>query len=152
MSNLLNLSRNRIVVPILSMLLCWSLSAAAQNSIITGNVTDANDGEPLIGATIVASGSTGGGAVTDLDGNFKISVPQDAKNLIISYVGYVSQHVAITGSNLVIKMHSDQKSLNEVVVIGYGTARRSDLTGSVSTVRAKDFNKGMVSSPEQLIT
>lgn len=151
MSNLLNLSRNRIVVPILSMLLCWSLSAAAQNSIITGNVTDANDGEPLIGATIVASGSTGGGAVTDLDGNFKISVPQDAKNLIISYVGYVSQHVAITGSNLVIKMHSDQKSLNEVVVIGYGTARRSDLTGSVSTVRAKDFNKGMVSSPEQLI-
>ena len=151
MSNLLNLSRNRIVVPILSMLLCWSLSAAAQNSIITGNVTDANDGEPLIGATIVASGSTGGGAVTDLDGNFKISLPQDAKNLIISYVGYVSQHVAITGSNLVMKMHSDQKSLNEVVVIGYGTARRSDLTGSVSTVRAKDFNKGMVSSPEQLI-
>ena len=151
MSNLLNLSRNRIVVPILSMLLCWSLSAAAQNSIITGNVTDANDGEPLIGATIVASGSTGGGAVTDLDGNFKISVPQDTKNLTVSYVGYVSQQVVVTGSNLVIKMHSDQKSLNEVVVIGYGIARRSDLTGSVSTVRAKDFNKGMVSSPEQLI-
>jgi iron complex outermembrane receptor protein len=151
MSNLLNLSRNRIIVPILGILLCWSLSAAAQNRAITGNITDANDGEPLIGATIVLPGSTNGGAVTDLDGNFKISVPQDAKNLIISYVGYVSQHVAITGSNLVIKMHSDQKSLNEVVVIGYGTARRSDLTGSVSTVRAKDFNKGMVSSPEQLI-
>jgi iron complex outermembrane receptor protein len=79
MSNLLNLSRNRIIVPILGILLCWSLSAAAQNRAITGNITDANDGEPLIGATIVLPGSTNGGAVTDLDGNFKISVPQDAK-------------------------------------------------------------------------
>ncbi len=151
MSNLLNLSRIRIVIFIMGVLLSMSLSAAAQNRTITGNVTDASDGEPLIGATVMLPGNTTGGAVTDLDGNFKIIIPQSTKTLTVSYVGYVSQHVTITGNTIAIKMHSDQKSLNEVVVIGYGTARRSDLTGSVSTVQSKDFNKGMVSSPEQLI-
>ena len=147
MSNLLNLSRIRIVIFIMGVLLSMSLSAAAQNRTIIGIVTDASDGEPLIGATVMLPGNTTGGAVTDLDGNFKIIIPQSTKTLTVSYVGYVSQHVTITGNTIAIKMHSDQKSLNEVVVIGYGTARRSDLTGSVSTVQSKDFNKGMVSSP-----
>lgn len=150
MSNFKNLSRTRVLLPLLALLLSFSLSAAAQNKTITGNVTDADDGEPLIGATVSLPGGTAG-AVTDFDGNFKMSVPQNARQLTISYVGYVSQTVAISGSNLSVKMKADQKSLNEVVVIGYGTARRSDLTGSVSTVQAKDFNKGVVSSPEQLI-
>lgn len=91
-----------------------------------------------------------GGAVTDLDGNFKLQVSPSAKKVKISYIGYVDQIVAIS-DNMKVKMESDSQTLTDVVVIGYGTARKSDLTGSVATVNSKDFNKGLVSSPEQLI-
>lgn len=135
---------------LLGMLFFFSLSAVAQNRTIKGTVRDASDGSPLIGATVTAKGIKGGG-ITDLDGNFTISIPDNTKSLSVSYVGYVTKEVPVTSSVMDIQLQPDQKSLNEVVVIGYGTTRKSDLTGSVSTVQSKDFNKGLVSSPEQLI-
>ena len=132
------------------MLMVLTLAAWAQNKTVTGTVTDAQNGEPLIGATVTVTGGTGG-AVTDFDGNFKIVVPTSAKQLTVSYVGYVTQQVAIQGTPLEVRLEPDQKVISEVVVIGYGTARKSDLTGSVVTIKSDDFNKGQISSAEQLI-
>ena len=132
------------------MLMVLTLAAWAQNKTVTGTVTDAQNGEPLIGATVTVTGGTGG-AVTDFDGNFRILVPASAKQLTISYVGYVTQQVTIQGAPLEIRLEPDQKVISEVVVIGYGTARKSDLTGSVATIKSDDFNKGQISSAEQLI-
>ena len=149
-TNLKNLSRTRFLQPLVALLTIFSLSAAAQNKTVTGTVTDAADGEPLIGAT-VSTGRNGAGAVTDFNGNFRISVPEGTRRLTFSYVGYTSKTVAIAGTRLDVKLESDQRSLGEVVVIGYGVQRKSDLTGSVSSVSGKDFNQGVVNSPEQLI-
>lgn len=117
---------------------------------ITGHVTD-DMNEPLIGASILVVGTTNG-VITDLDGNFVIQVRQGTVKLKISYVGYETQTVTIPANGIVnIKMNSDSQILSDVVVIGYGTTRKSDLTGSVSNVSSKDFNAGLISSPEQLI-
>lgn len=91
-----------------------------------------------------------GGTVTDFDGNFVLQVSSSAKKIKVSYIGYIDKILAIS-ENMKVNLESDSKALADVVVIGYGTARKSDLTGSVATVKAKDFNKGLVSSPEQLI-
>ena len=90
------------------------------------------------------------GTVTDFDGNFVLQVSSSAKKIKVSYIGYIDKILAIS-ENMKVNLESDSKALADVVVIGYGTARKSDLTGSVATVKAKDFNKGLVSSPEQLI-
>lgn len=106
---------------------------------------------PLIGASILVVG-TSTGVITDLDGNFNIIVPSGATALQISYVGYETVTVPVPSGNTVnVKMKSDAQMLSDVVVIGYGTQRKSDLTGSVSNVSSKDFNSGLISSPEQLI-
>ena len=117
---------------------------------ITGHVID-DTNEPLIGASILVVG-TSTGVITDLDGNFTIIVPLGATALQISYVGYETVTVPVPGGNTVnVQMKSDAQMLSDVVVIGYGTTRKSDLTGSVSNVSSKDFNSGLISSPEQLI-
>lgn len=118
---------------------------------ITGQVTDETK-EALIGASVVAKGTVIG-TITDFDGNYALSVPTNATELIFSYVGYESKTVAIPkGSNVLnVQMKSDAQMLSDVVVIGYGTTRKSDLTGSVSNVSSEDFNSGLISSPEQLI-
>lgn len=118
---------------------------------ITGQVTDETK-EALIGASVVAKGTVIG-TITDFDGNYALSVPSNATELIFSYVGYESKNVAIPkGSNVLnVQMKSDAQMLSDVVVIGYGTTRKSDLTGSVSNVSSEDFNSGLISSPEQLI-
>lgn len=137
-------------------LLCIALFAitgplsAQDGRRVTGHVID-DLNEPLIGASILVVG-TGTGVITDLDGNFSILVPPGATTLQISYVGYETITVAIPAGNVVnVKMQSDAQMLSDVVVIGYGTQRKSDLTGSVSNVSSKDFNAGLISSPEQLI-
>lgn len=137
-------------------LLCIALFAitgplsAQDGRRVTGHVID-DLNEPLIGASILVVG-TGNGVITDLDGNFSIIVPPGATTLQISYVGYETITVAIPAGNVVsVKMQSDAQMLSDVVVIGYGTQRKSDLTGSVSNVSSKDFNAGLISSPEQLI-
>ena len=121
----------------------------AQTRTIKGEVTDAQNGEALIGATVMVEGEKGG-TVTDFDGNFSLQVSSSAKKIKVSYIGYIDKVLSIS-DNMKVKLESDSKALADVVVIGYGTARKSDLTGSVATVKSKDFNKGLVSSPEQLI-
>ena len=137
-------------------LLCIALSAitsplsAQDGRKVTGHIVD-DTNEPLIGASILVVG-TSTGVITDLDGNFSIVVPSGATTLQISYVGYETMIVPIPDNNTVnVKMKSDSQVLSDVVVIGYGTTRKSDLTGSVSNVSSKDFNSGLISSPEQLI-
>ena len=125
------------------------LQLMAQTRTIIGEVTDAQNGEALIGATVMVEGEKGG-TVTDFDGNFSLQVSSSAKKIKVSYIGYIDKVLSIS-DNMKVKLESDSKALADVVVIGYGTARKSDLTGSVATVKSKDFNKGLVSSPEQLI-
>ena len=125
------------------------LQLMAQTRTIKGEVTDAQNGEALIGATVMVEGEKGG-TVTDFDGNFSLQVSSSAKKIKVSYIGYIDKVLSIS-DNMKVKLESDSKALADVVVIGYGTARKSDLTGSVATVKSKDFNKGLVSSPEQLI-
>ena len=117
---------------------------------ITGNITDAANNEPLIGATIVIEGTTIG-AVTDFDGAFEIQVPAAATALVFSYVGYEDQTLKIgTENNMQIALNSGEL-LNEIIVIGYGTVKREDATGAVQAVGTDQFNRGSVSSPQELI-
>ncbi|MEN9883464.1 MAG: hypothetical protein RLZZ420_681, partial [Bacteroidota bacterium] len=126
------------------------LSASAQNRTVTGKISDSNAGTPLNGATVTAKG-TSKSVVTDASGNFSIEVPSAVNQLVVSFSGYATQDVAITGSMLNINMVIASATLGDVVVIGYGTTRKKDLTGSVATIGSKDFVKGALTTPEQLI-
>ncbi len=134
---------------LVALLVIGCLQLMAQTRTIKGEVTDVQNGEALIGATVMVEGEKGG-TVTDFDGNFSLQVSSSAKKIKVSYIGYIDKVLPIS-DNMKVKLESDSKALADVVVIGYGTARKSDLTGSVATVKSKDFNKGLVSSPEQLI-
>ncbi len=119
-------------------------AAMAQND-VTGVITD-ETGEPLIGVTVVEAG-TQNAAVTDIDGRYKLNVKNGAK-LNVSYIGY--EPVTINaGQNVVLK--EDNKTLNEVVVVGYGTMRRKDVTSSITTVKAEDLNKGVFTDPASML-
>ncbi len=142
-----NLAKRSLLL--VALLVIGSLQLMAQTRTIKGEVTDAQNGEALIGATVMVEGEKGG-TVTDFDGNFSLQVSSSAKKIKVSYIGYIDKVLSIS-DNMKVKLESDSKALADVVVIGYGTARKSDLTGSVATVKSKDFNKGLVSSPEQLI-
>lgn len=142
-----NLAKRSLLLVALFVIGCLQLMA--QTRTIKGEVTDAQNGEALIGATVMVEGEKGG-TVTDFDGNFCLQVSSSAKKIKVSYIGYIDKVLSIS-DNMKVKLESDSKALADVVVIGYGTARKSDLTGSVATVKSKDFNKGLVSSPEQLI-
>lgn len=133
-----------------------AFSASAQNGSVSGKVIDEKS-QPVSYATVQLKG-TAFGANTDDDGAFTISnVPAGAYSLEISYVGYANyeQSITVTAGSVAtanVQLKTDYLSLNEVVVVGYGTKQVKDLTGSVTSVSAKDFDKGNVSSPEQLIT
>ena len=113
----------------------------AQNQTVKGTVLD-ETGEPIIGATIKVAGQTAGGTVTDLDGNYEISVPADAK-ITVTYIGYLTQTVKPGG---VIHMAEDHQSLDEVVVVGYGTQKMKNVTGAVEAISAKDIQDLSVGS------
>ena len=147
MNAIQNLAKRSLLLVALFVIGCLQLMA--QTRTIKGEVTDAQNGEALIGATVMVEGEKGG-TVTDFDGNFSLQVSSSAKKIKVSYIGYIDKVLSIS-DNMKVKLESDSKALADVVVIGYGTARKSDLTGSVATVKSKDFNKGLVSSPEQLI-
>ncbi len=140
---------------IVKLWLCLLLFAApaisfAQTRTVTGKVVDSKDGAPLAEATVSVVGKqiyVKSGA----DGSFTLSVPADARQLKISYVGFVDQTLNITTGPMEIRLGGSSESLSEVVVVGYGTARRKDLTGAVASVREKDFNKGVFTAPDQLI-
>lgn len=134
-------------------LLVFPLHVLAQDRVISGKITNIKDGIPVAGASIVPKGKTQG-TTTNLDGDFTLSVSADVTILVISSVGYQSQEVNITGRNsITIALEPGSGTdLNEVVVIGYGTRRKGDLTGAVTSINAEDFNKGPQITPEQLIS
>lgn len=131
--------------------LCTSTVSLAQEKIITGKITDSKDGAPVIGASIVPKGSTKGTS-SGTDGTFRLNVAESVTILVVSSVGYTTQEFNIAGTLLAnVSLEANNAALNEIVVIGYGTVRKKDLTGAVASVRAKDFNQGMQTSPDQLI-
>ena len=131
--------------------LLFSQSGYAQDKVITGKVTDAKDGSALAGVTVSAKG-TKEATQTIADGSFRISVSPSVNTLIFTSVGYATQEVSIAGKTSVeVSLVITNVLINEVVVTGYGTSRRKDLTGSIATITAKDFVKGPIVSPEQLI-
>src|SRR5688500_3202827 len=128
-----------------------SFSLLAQDRVVTGKVTDSKDGSPVIGASVQPKGSTTGTS-TSSDGSFRISVPSGINTLVVSSAEFVTQEINITDKTTVdISLAASAAGLSEVIVIGYGTARKKDLTGSVGSVSEKDFNKGTYSSADQLI-
>ena len=133
----------------LLMLLGTSQSLSAQNITTTGKVVDKHQ-EPLIGANVKVVGAQGG-TITGLDGDFSLNCPQGS-TLEISFIGYISQKVA-AGRNLAVTMQEDAIALQETVIVGvgYGTMRKSDLTGSIASISAKDMKQGVITSAEQLL-
>lgn len=123
-----------------------SATAFAQSGSVRGQVKDAS-GEPIIGATIMANGKPVG--VTDLDGNYVVNVPQGTE-ITITYVGMTPKKVKAT-DNLSTTLEDDNKTLNEVVVIGYGAVKKSDLTGSVSQIQPDSKNKGLVVNAQDMM-
>jgi iron complex outermembrane receptor protein len=127
-------------------------TANAQDKTVTGKVTDSKDGTPVVGASVQAKG-TRTGTTTRIDGTFSLTFSSGVTTLVFSSIGYETREVSIAGINTidVSFVPTSGANLNEVVVTGYGTARRRDLTGSVASVKEKDFNKGVYTSPDQLI-
>lgn len=137
------------LLPALLVTLLLALQTFAQQRTITGRVTD-NTGAPVAGATVTVKG-TNIATSTGSDGTYRLNVPESAGTLVISAVGYGNMESAITGSTVDVGLATSQSNLNEVVVVGYGTARKRDLTGSVASVKSKDFNQGVFASPDNLI-
>lgn len=138
------------LAPIVVMSMLPSLSQAQATRPLSGKVVDAQSAG-LPGVTVVVTGTTVG-ASTGGDGSFELQVPATATTLTVSYVGYASQQVNITGkSSVQVTLKEDAQSLSEVVVVGYGTARKQDVTGAVAVVGEKDFNRGTFTSPDQLL-
>ncbi|MCX6220703.1 MAG: TonB-dependent receptor [Bacteroidia bacterium] len=132
------------------LLAVFTLPAFAQEKSISGTVSDASTKEPLVGVTIQVAGTTNG-AATDFDGKFTLKVGAGQK-LVISFVGYVSQTISVgQQTTFRIALAPQTQGLDEVVVIGYGTVKKNDATGAVSTVSSKDFAKGGITSPQDLI-
>ncbi len=136
----------------------WSLAivavlfcnfAIAQRT-ITGTVTDASTKEPLIGANILVLG-TSSGTVTDIDGNYSLSVPEGANTLEVTYTGYASQRVEVGAQSVINIVLSAGEFLDEVVVVGYGTQKSKEVTSAITSIKEEDFNKGNLSNPTQLL-
>lgn len=117
---------------------------------VRGTVSDP-EGEPLIGVSVLVVG-TGSGTTTDVDGNYSLTLPAGHTDLQFSYIGYRTQTLSVPETGVLnVRLEIDALMLEDIVVIGYGTQRKSDLTGSITNVSSKDFNNGPVNSPEQLI-
>ena len=137
-------------VLLLMILAVFSLSVSAQTITLNGNVKDAT-GDPIIGASIVEKGNTSNGTITNLNGDFSLKVPANA-TLIVSYIGMKTQEIAIKGKNKIdVTLSDDTKALDEVVVIGYGTAKRKDITGSVATVSSEVLSAVPVASATEAL-
>ena len=146
MQKILNLKQGARKAMLFALFLLCSTVMMAQNK-VSGTVLDAN-GEPLIGVSVLEAG-TNNGAVTDINGKFSLSVKSGAR-LAISYVGYTAQTLAAR-DGMTVTLQEDNKLLNEVVVVGYGTMRRKDVTSSITTVRAEDLNKGVFTDPASML-
>lgn len=125
-------------------------TAMAQSGTVRGAIVDATNGSPLPGATVQVKGTTNG-TVSDLDGKYSISVSGNA-TLVFSYIGYQSQEISVSPNTSVnVKLKPSASNLNELVVIGYGTVKKKDATGSVTAISSKSFNKGAITTPADLL-
>ena len=127
----------RLILACCALLLFISVNAFAQQQVtVTGNVKD-EKGEPIIGANVIVKG-TGTGSVTNVEGDFSLANVQNGATLEISFIGYLNQDVKVNGTKPVsIILKEDTKMLDEVVVVGYGVQRKSDMTGAVASVNTK---------------
>ena len=135
------------------MAMCTFLCSAYMFSqrTITGVVSDSDTGEPLIGVNILVVG-TSTGTISDIDGNYSVELVSGATQLQFSYTGYSTQILNVGAANVLDVTLSAGAVLSEVVVIGYGTVKREDATGSISTVDSKDFNRGAITAPQELLS
>ncbi len=125
-----------------------SVGAFAQQIAVKGIVKDTT-GEPVIGANVLVKGTTNG-TITDFDGNFQLMANQ-GDIIVISFIGYSAQELPATAELMNVVLKDDSEMLSEVVVIGYGSVKKSDLTGSVTAIKAEDINRGAVNSPDQML-
>jgi len=130
-------------------LVCGAFAGYAQQS-VTGKVTSSDDGSTLPGVNVLEKGTTNG-TVTDADGNFKITVSANA-TLVFTFVGFTSQEVAVgSQSSVNVTLVSDVTALSEVVVVGYGSQEKKDISGAVVSMKSESFNKGNINDPSQLL-
>ena len=143
------MNMKKTLVAMLLAVIC--LPSFAQDRTVTGKVTDAKDGSPLVAASVAVKG-TKKGVSTSSDGTFSLKVSATENTVVVSFLNYASKEVSIAGQNNInVSLTQNSEQLGDVVVIGYGSVRKKDLTGSVTNVSAKDFVKGQLTSPEQLI-
>lgn len=136
---------------LLSFTLLIFSSSYGQERSVSGRVLSADDNAPLPGVNVLLKG-TSSGTVTDLNGNYKISVPSSESVLVFSFIGYGSEEILVGAQSTInVNLTTDISELNEIVVIGYGTIEKKDATGTLAKVSTKEFNKGVISSPDQLI-
>ena len=147
MCNVQDLIRRNSRRMLISVVLLFVSTMAFAQSKVTGNVKDAT-GEPLVGVSVVEVG-TNNGTVTDIDGNYTLYVKPGAR-LKISYVGFNSKEVK-AGDKTKVVLEEDNKTLNEVVVVGYGTMRRKDVTSSITTIKSEDLNKGVFTDAASML-
>src|SRR6476620_9755813 len=138
-----------IALPVL--LLLFSHSLFAQNKVISGRVTDSKDGTGIPGVSVTVKGANSG-VQTGSDGSYRLNVPDNAKSIVVTSVGFATQEVPIGDSTAIdVSLVSSNTSLGEVVVVGYGTSRKRDLSTAVVQVTPKDFNKGVNQTADQLL-
>lgn len=141
------------LLKVLLLCLVWAITLPgyAQEMKVSGKVTDASDGKTLPGVTVAVKGSTSG-TITDIDGNYSIGVKKGA-TLAFTFIGYTSQEIVVAGQSTIdVELAPSVTALDEVVIIGYGSVKKKDATGSVSVVGSKDFNKGAITSVQELMT
>jgi TonB-linked SusC/RagA family outer membrane protein len=146
------MTMKRLLKGISLLFVCVSFTqlAFSQTKVITGTITD-DHGAYVQGASVAVKGAKGG-TTTDVNGAFSLTVAASAKTLVISSVGFNQQEISIVDkTSISVSLTSNLQALNDVVVTGYTTVRRKDATGSMSTVNAKDFNQGVITSPDQLL-
>lgn len=135
---------------LVTMLFCAVAIGAMAQVTVKGTVIDPT-GEPLIGASVVEKGKQNG-TVTDVDGNFSIKVPSANATLTVSYVGYLTQDVKLNGKTTVeVTLKENSEALDEVVVVGYGTQRKSDITGSVASLSKEQMAQTIVTNADQML-
>ena len=143
-----NYNRKKIALAGALMFMVTSVSAQT----VKGVVTD-NTGEPIIGASVMEVGVAGNGGVTDIDGNFTVNLKGSSKKLKISYIGMKAKEINVAGKTTIsVKLEDEANSLNDVVVIGYGTVKKKDLTGAVATVKGEDLTKVPVTNAAEALT
>jgi len=145
-SNIIQISSKQFVIIVL---FCFPLFGNAQNILVKGVITDAKTNELLPGVSILVKGSSIG-SISELDGTYQITVAKN-KTLVFSYLGYQTKEVIVTTSQLNITLKEDAQKLDEIVIIGYGSTTIKDATGAVTAVTAKDFNKGNITTAENLL-